>query len=224
MTQAEAFLGGEGDAWFARNNEYVCISPARELLAGWCMPFRDSVSKILEIGAGNGVPLAFLAESLSADAVGVEPSSKAVDNWLSIRSSVSGGNRVELKVGEAAQLPFGDTSFDIVGFGFCLYLLDRSRLFAALSEADRVLKDGGFMYIEDFDVRRPRSNPYAHLAGVSSYKSDYSGIFLASGHYSLVNKYSYSHREFHFDYDEDERVAISLLCKQELSAYQSVGC
>ena len=224
MTQAEAFLGGEGDAWFARNNEYVRVSPARELLAGWCMPFRSNISKILEIGAGNGTPLAFLAESLSAAAIGIEPSSKAVANWSSNKSSISGGNRVELKLGEAARLPFEDASFDMVGFGFCLYLVDRNRLFAALSEADRVLKDGGLMYIEDFDVMRPRSNPYAHLEGIYSYKSDYSGMLLASGHYTLVNKYSYAHNQFHFNADEDRRVSMSLLYKQELSVYRPSSC
>ena len=221
MKQAAAFLKGEGDAWFERNNEFVGVSPARELLSSWSMPFRDNIQKILEVGAGNGIPLAFLADVLSADAVGIEPSPKAVDHWLCNRSLIKGGDRVELQIGQAAELPFENESFDMVGFGFCLYLVDRSCLFSALAEADRVLKDGGLLYIEDFDVRRPRSNSYAHLEGIRSYKSDYAGIFQASGHYALISKYSYAHHQFYFDENEDNRVSMSLLCKQESSAYCS---
>ena len=218
-SQGEEFLRGEADAWFARNHSHVNVSPARRLLSEWCAPHKSAVGRILEIGAGNGLPLAFLSDVLEADGVGIEPSKQAVENWETLRHEVVGGARVSMSVGLASELPFEDNSFDLVVFGFCLYLVDRSLLYRAIAEADRVLRDGGFLCIEDFDATTPFSNPYHHKEGISSFKSDYSNIFLSSGHYHLISKQSYSHSAFQFASDFDERVSLSLLYKQENDIY-----
>ena len=49
------------------------------------MPKKQNISSILEIGAGNGLPLSYLADKLEAQAFGIEPSKKAVQNWEKIR-------------------------------------------------------------------------------------------------------------------------------------------
>jgi adenylyltransferase/sulfurtransferase len=43
-------------------------------------------------------------------------------------------------------------ALDLVLFGFCLYLVDRKLISRVVAEADRVLKDTGFLGIVDFDV------------------------------------------------------------------------
>jgi len=220
--QGEEFLGGEGDAWFSRNHSHVKVSPARRLLGKWCSPHKDSLGKILEIGAGNGLPLAYLCDVLDAEGVGIEPSQKAVENWPLLRGEVVGGASASLMVGLASELPYEDKSFDLVIFGFCLYLVDRSLLYRAIAEADRVLRDGGFLCIEDFDASAPYSNSYHHRDGISSFKSDYANIFMSSGHYHLMSKHSYSHSAFQFDPGFDERVSLSLLYNQENSVYTSL--
>jgi ubiquinone/menaquinone biosynthesis C-methylase UbiE len=218
-SQSTTFLESEGDAWFSRNHQHVSISPARKLLKDWCQPHCSSINHILEIGAGNGVPLSFLADQLDAKAVGFEPSGLAVENWQDLRKETLGGDRTSLSIGVASQLPFPDQSFDLVIFGFCLYLVDRPLLLRSLAEADRVLRDGGFLAIEDFDVPAPYANAYHHRQGLQSFKCDYSQVYLASGHYALAAKHSYSHAEFCFDQDIDKRVSLSLLYKQEDLAY-----
>ena len=218
-SQGDEFLRGEADAWFERNHSHVKVSPTRRLLGEWCAPRKSEVGRILEIGAGNGLPLAFLSDVLEADGVGIEPSKQAVEYWETFRHEVGGGARVSMSVGLASDLPFEDKSFDLVVFGFCLYLVDRSLLYRAVAEADRVLRDGGFLAIHDFDSPSPYANEYSHRQGVLSYKSDYSNIFTSSGHYHLVSKHSHSHAANHFDPDFDERVSLSLLYKQENAVY-----
>lgn len=220
MKQSDAFLSSEGNAWFERNQCDWKAPMARRELSRWCEPFKDGINNILEIGAGSGFPLAFLADSLDSRATGIEPSQAAVENWVNAKSRVDCGKGVSLIQGVASELPFEDGSFDVVGFGFCLYLVDRGSLFRSISEADRVLRDGGLLYIEDFDPSKRYSNTYIHMDGIRSFKSDYTSIFLASGHYCLVSKCSYSHSSNSFDSVIDERVSMNLMYKQEAIAYE----
>ena len=69
-----------------------------------------------------------------------------------------------------------------------MYLIDRSLLMKAVSEADRVLKDNGFLVITDFDPIYPFKNKYLDMDQIHSYKADYSKLFLANPSYSLVEK------------------------------------
>ena len=195
----------------------------RDLLLNWCSSRVNSISKILEIGAGDGSQLAYLAEGLNANAVGIEPSAKAVKKWENRRYKKKGGEKTSLQVGLANNLPFNDDEFDFVIFGHCLYLLDRKDVYYAIAEADRVLKDGGLISIVDFDPLIPHSNPYTHRQGIKSYKNNYSKIFLSSGHYSLMYKHSFSHSAFSFHDDNNERLSLSLLFKQENYIYSQAG-
>jgi len=221
-SQGEEFLRGEADAWFARN-QHAKVAPWRRLLSEWCAPHKSAVGQILEIGAGNGLPLAFLSDVLDADGVGIEPSKQAVENWATLCHEVVGGARVSMRFGLASELPFEHKTFDLVIFGMSLCLVDRSLLYRAIAEADRVLRDGGLLCIEDFDATTPFSNPWHHKEGLYCFKSNYSNIYLSSGHYHLISKQSFSHSEphsaFQFISDLDERVSLSLLYKQENDVY-----
>jgi ubiquinone/menaquinone biosynthesis C-methylase UbiE len=128
---------------------------------------------------------------------------------------------MNLTVGTASNLPFESAFFDVVFFGFSLYLVDRTKLFQAVSEADRVLKPGGFLVIQDFDPGYRYKRPYTHLDGISSYKNSYVDLFSASGHYFQAEKVSFSHSKNVFDKDPHERISISLLYK-ELDAYPQI--
>ena len=72
---------------------------------------------------------------MKMECYGIEPSFKAVET-----ACTSGVNAVQ---GTADRLPYRDGLFDVVVFGFCLYLCDREDLFRIASEADRVLNDQG---------------------------------------------------------------------------------
>ena len=224
MKQSEIFLENEGNAWFDRSER---INPSdeyklgidRKMLAKWCLPRKNNISNILEIGAGNGLPLAFLSKELNANAIGIEPSIKAIQNWEKKRINIDGGEKTTLQNGVASELPFEENKFDLVIFGFCLCWVERQSLFRSISEADRVLKDGGLIAIVDFDPSGPYANPYIHNDSLNTYKTNYADIFLASNHYSLMYKHSFSHSSPSFDERIDERVSLSLLFKQEKKVY-----
>jgi len=178
------------------------------------MPWHRSNNKInsvLEIGCSNGVNLERMCDLLQATGRGIDPSDLAVTEG---NLKFGSGGRIQIHTGTASSLPFETQSFDLVFFGFCLYLLDRNELFAAIAEADRVLKNGGFLAITDFDPIHRHKRPYVHKGGVFSFKQDYSQLFSASGMYYLVGKISFSHRQQFFDVDGNERVSTTLLFKE----------
>ncbi len=217
--QRDEFLASEGNQWFARNRSALdAASPARERivdrLAGQLAPGR--ATRVLEIGCGQGQNLASLADRQPIEGHGIDPSSDAV---------ASGAARypgLRLQVGTADALPFPDGAFDVVWFGFCLYLVDRPLLQRVVAEADRVLADGGLLAILDFDPDVPCARPYHHRPGLMSYKMDYAALFLANPAYVLVDKLSTSHTTGQWDPDPQERVALSLCRKNLEQAYKAV--
>ena len=228
IIQSKIFLEGEGNAWFDRSEKSnptssYSIPDDRKVLANWCKTRKESISNILEIGAGNGYPLAFLAKELEANAYGIEPSVDALKNWNKNREKLEGGNKTKLEIGIASELPYEDNKFDLVVFGFCLCWIERQSLFRSIAEADRVLRDGGLLAIIDFDPCGPYANPYLHKENLNTYKTNHADIFISSNHYSLMYKHSFSHSDVFFHETIDERTSLSLLFKQEHDVYFQHG-
>ena len=214
--QSEIFLEGEGDGYYDRNQsalneegDFYC----EQLICQSLSPFKPEINRVLEIGCANGVKLEYLCKFFEADGAGINPSSKAVSAGQE-RLSHSRLENVTLKVVTANALPFERHAFDFVYFAFCLYLVDRADLLAALAEADRVLRPGGFLAIVDFDPSQRHKRPYHHKEGVFSYKQQYDNLFTTSGHYHLVMKHSLSHGGHYFAKDSDERLSLCLLYKE----------
>ena len=212
MKQEEIFYDGEGNKWFERNKSSLNENKEKPLEINFIFQKlqdeQHNLKKILEIGCGNAVKLNSLCDHFQASGYGIDPSKDAIESGKQHYSEL------DLRVGDASVLPFEDSSFDFVFFGFCLYLVDRSSLFKAVAEADRVLKQGGFLAILDFDPNLRHKRPYHHKAGVFSYKTSYVDFFTAGGHYYLVAKESFSHAGNQFTRNSDERVSISLLYKE----------
>ena len=177
------------------------------MLIDWLEPFKNELSNILEIGCGSGHRLNQMSVGLMANGYGVEPSSEAVTYIENQFPSL------EAKVGFGDNLPFKE-KFDFVHLGFFLYLVDREFYLRSISEADRLVKPGGFLSIVDFDTPVPYSNDYSHQSGVFSHKKNNSDVFVASNLYSVVNKFHFSHSNFYFDKNINERVSLTLLFKE----------
>jgi SAM-dependent methyltransferase len=217
-SQSSVFIEGEADNWFSRNKGALAdIGSSQgtlpldvEYLLKFLEPFKSHIANVLEIGCSSGNKLEALCQRLDAAGQGIDPSSLAVSEG---NSRLNGGS-IRLIRGTADELPFESSSFDLVFFGFCLYLVDRKTLLKSLSEADRVLKAGGFLAITDFDPGRMYKRPYVHRDGLFSFKQDYSRLYTESGLYYLVSKASFSHRRNFFDHENDERVSLSLLYKE----------
>ena len=209
FTQTSAFLSGEGDNWFKRSQGKITSpSVSNEVLTRTIGNSFFDIKNILEIGCSNGSHLYELSKTFDANCYGVDPSSLAISSGSVEYPSL------HLSVGTGQDLNFSDESFDMVHFGFCLYLIDRTKVFQAVAEADRVLRSGGFLAITDFDPNFRHKRPYHHLQGLNSFKNSYSDFFTSGGHYYLVAKESFSHTSKHFALEDDERLSISVLFKE----------
>ena len=178
MSQARIFLNHEGDAWFERNRDQLgAVDPVTETARQ--LPINPT--SVLEIGCANGWRLAKWRELWGCDIRGLEPSGKAIENAL--------GSGMVIKRGTAEFLPFIQQQFDVVIFGFCLYLVDPIDYFRVASEADRVLRDRGWLIIHDFP---PEAAPYAriyqHAQGVRAYHVDFAEFWLAHPYYQLASR------------------------------------
>jgi len=208
-------LESEGNAWLRRNAPGA--KPARPesdplLQALHELPAVAATARttILEIGCGGAERLDWLRTQQGFDAYGVEPSSQAV--------TAACGRGLAVQQGTAERLPFGDSAFDVVMFGFCLYLCDREDLFCIACEADRVLKNPGWLLILDFYSPWPSARAYAHRPGLFSHKMDYRTLFTWNPAYINYSHKILGHLEHGYTDDPQEWVATSVLRKNLVRA------
>jgi ubiquinone/menaquinone biosynthesis C-methylase UbiE len=217
MQQKNIFLQSEADAWYERNHQAVAkknfaiddpvsaaIVEITELPHYAC---DRKKLKILEIGCGEGKRLAWLAESFPIDVFGIEPSAKAVEQACRLG--------INAQCGTADLLPFQDSTFDVVIFGFCLYLCDRQDLFRIAQEADRVLKSDAWLVINDFFAKTPIRREYHHKAGVFSHKMDFRTLFDWHPAYTCYSHRLNRHEDSRYTDDRQEWVATSVMRKME---------
>lgn len=113
--------------------------------------------KVLDVGTGRGLLLAGAAKHLSTgNAIGIDcwnqvdlskNSAEAARRNLQLEKVE---DRAELVSGDARELPFPDSSFDVVLSNLCLHnIKEREGRQKAIREIGRVLKPGGKAVISD---------------------------------------------------------------------------
>jgi ubiquinone/menaquinone biosynthesis C-methylase UbiE len=160
-------------------------------------------TRILEIGFGGGARLVWLKENRGFHCFGVNLSAQAV--------AAATARGISAYLGTADHLPFDDNAFDIVVFGFCLYLCDRSDLFRIACEADRVLKNPCWLLILGFYNPTPLKREYHHRAGLFSYKMDYRTLFTWNPGYTCLSHNVRHHSDSSYTDDSNEWIATSVL-------------
>lgn len=210
ITQKDAFMQGEGDAYHARNREQAhATDPVLTALAALVPTPRV----VLEIGCGDGWRLAQLRRRWQAECHGIDPSAEAVREGSAQHAGLA------LRQGTADALPYEAGRFDLVVFGFCLYLCDRQDLFRIAAEADRVLREGGVLAIFDFHPPAAYRNRYAHRPGLYSYKMQYDRAFTWNPAYTMLAQQLTTHAGPDPQAEPDDRLAVTLLRKDSRGAY-----
>jgi SAM-dependent methyltransferase len=182
-SQEAAFLEGEADAWFRRNqgsNAAVSADdPILDALRVIQLPERGT---LCDIGGSSGrFAAGFLRDYPRWTARVVEPSLEAIHAGRESFPSI------EFLQGSISNpIPdFHGTAYDLVLVSGVLCWVDRSLISRAIANTDAAVADGGVLVISDFDPPFPRANPYSHLEGLFTYKQDYVACFLALGIYQL---------------------------------------
>lgn len=213
-TQKEIFLSKEADQWFIRNNQtYENKKNESDIIIHTLKEIEIVPKKVLEIGCSNGIRLNNFNKNFGSECFGIDPSDKAIENGKKAFPNIS------LQIGTADLLPFADNSFDMIIFGFCLYLCDRKDLFKIAFEADRCLSNNGFLVIMDFHPPFPYKNSYTHTEDVCSYKMNYAKLFNWNPAYNEIFNTIFSHSGFSKRNIPDEKVGLTILTKNEEFAY-----
>lgn len=178
MKQKKLFLLKEGDSYFQRNK--FSVSKNLHFINNLIFKLLKKKSKILEIGCGKGDLLNLLSRNSQYKIFGIDPSKKALKFNKNIK--------IFLKRGTADNLQFPDNSFNLVIFGFCLYLVDKNLLLKVAAEANRVLKNNGYLIIYDFFNNKSLEVNYSHNKNIKTHKMDYSSLFSWHPYYEIVFK------------------------------------
>lgn len=182
MRQADIMLASEGDAWYARNREQLGVrDPVSEMIK-----IADiSPKRVLEVGCSNGWRLAALRDQYACQIVGIEPGRQAVNEAAELA--------VPAYLATADSIPAFDLEFDLVIYGFCLYLTEPCDWFRIVVEGDRVLKPGGHLIIHDFaETGAPFARRYKHHDGMLSYHVDFAKLWLGNPLYTIAARRIYT--------------------------------
>ena len=117
--------------------------PMREI--GIKMLAAKTGETILEIGFGTGHCLVELAQAVGPDGtvLGVDLSESMVEETRGLLKQKRLEDRIELRCGDASQLPYESASIDGIFTSFTLELFDTPELPEVLAEWRRVLRPGG---------------------------------------------------------------------------------
>lgn len=189
MKQSDIFLQSEAEEWLARNLKKLPVDndPVMEAIES----ARITPNLVLEIGCSNGWRVNAMQKKWGCMAYGVDPLFKT-KHW-------------NCRQGTADKIDHSDGAFDLVIYGWCLYLCDREDLFKIVAEGDRILREDGYIVIHDFHTANPHKRKYKHYEGLFSFKMDHAALWLANPTYKLVKRELFN--------SGDEQTSITIIRK-----------
>ncbi len=80
-------------------------------------------------------------------------------------------------------------------------------------KADRVLKNPGWLIINDFYSPCYTKNPYHHVDGLYTHKMDYKEMFTWHPAYTVFKHVIYHHENHNYTDEQNQWVAVTVLRK-----------
>lgn len=200
-----------GDAWHMRNvNKLDPDKPDRVVQA---LLDNDIIPKrVFEVGCGNGWRLAKMAETFGCECWGGDVSQEALFDGDTKYGSLN--PKIELRWREAKRLTHVPTEgFDLVVYGFCLYMCKPEDLAKITAEGDRILKNNGYLVVYDFLPDFWHSRVYKHNPDTLIYKYDYAQLWLANPCYSMIARRTFAHEDGD-EINNNTRVSVAILKKR----------
>lgn len=201
MKQADVFLESEGNAWLERNRDK--LGHGRDLVSALIEANGIKPTRVLEVGCSTGWRLVKLREKYGCEVWGADPSMQALIEAADSRIPAVQCGAANLR----GMLP---GSFDLVIYGFCLYMTDPEDWFRIVAEGDAVLESGGYLVIHDFDPPMGLyARRYKHRDGLFAYHFDWAQLWLKHPLYHMVSRNIG---------DEDDVGMVTILKKSPQSA------
>ncbi len=169
------FLNYEGDQWYKRNKLNLSIYNKKKdpvfIELKKLIKNKKVKPEILEIGSSTGARLKEIKKEFKLKNIyAVDPSKKAIDiAKKNIKAYVSTADKVHNI--------FKEKKFDIIIFGFCLYLCDPSDYNQIIKNSTNLLKDKGWLIILDFYTKYNYSVKYKHDKNVTVFKINFLTLF-----------------------------------------------
>jgi SAM-dependent methyltransferase len=118
---------------------------ATQSLVELCHISQDSY--VLDVGCGVGVTPCFLAKEIGCRVMGVDISEKMVERSLERARKTGLSEKVEIRVADAQDLPFGSDLFDtVITESVTAFPEDKQK---AVNEYARVIKPGGYVGLNE---------------------------------------------------------------------------
>jgi len=117
--------------------------------------------RILDCGAGGAMPPLSLFSEYGFETVGIEFDNNQVD--LANAFGESRDQDLDVRLGDMTNLPFEDASFDFVYSYNSVFHMKKDQIKVAVNEMKRVLKPGGFMFVNFLSTDDFRCGEGPHL-------------------------------------------------------------
>jgi len=215
-------ISSEADSYFQRNGHLPRSEPDEVLEALEQIHVRQNIHDLLEVGCMDGRRLAAASQLFGCRMSGIDASVQAVQAAHDKFPEIS----IERGVApHALERMIGSQDFDVIVLGFFLYLLPRSRLARTAAAVDALLREGGFLVVNDFLSDGAVQKRYAHNASLRTYKFDYSRAWTWNPQYVLTSRTLRAHCNpaSPWPRDEDQWVTVDVLHKRPMDlAYRTV--
>lgn len=212
VNQKKIFINSEADNFYKRNiQRFKNINYKKHKIILKLKKIFKTKKKInlLEIGCSDAGLINFIDKNFkNIKCFGLDPSLNALNSQKN--------KNLTLKKATAEKLPFKKFFFDIIIYNFCLYLCDTRDFIKIVSEADRVIKNNGFIIIYDFYFKKIQYVKYIHRKNIFSRKMNYGKLFTWHPKYKLIKLYKFKHKKKNIEFKNDKLniTAIYLITKK----------